>query len=483
MPRRLLSTLPLLAGAFLLSALPVNGAAPAKLHASGPARQELGTDVAAQARRTTITWDELDRQLLDRYAGTEDGRSALAHLVRLKLLARLERESGIEVRPEEVAEQWRTVDEGMRAGGEDGVDAQLKQTRLTKEEFRSILRLSIVQERLTRRALGLDDEAPVTGEQQEMWLDQAMKERGCADLPIEYGGVSDDIIVRCAEVEVTLAEYLPYLRRGLATEDLRRACYQLLLDKRMVARMPDLAPGALDAAIAAEIERRRVVAESDPKHQGISFEMLLKAQGVRPSSLSRDPIIRVTALSKLWVERSYDEDAVKAVYANERDFFDGTYGETVELSMIFLRAAHFTNEFNPLSFEEAERELEALRRKMRTFNEFKRIAAQISDAPDADEDKGLVGYVTRLDSRVTESLRAAVFDNLAQRTSLDPPAQKRLVGPLRVPTGCVLMWLGDRRPAPTWNRMARHVRIELRRRFVEDDVLPEESVVTWMDLN
>jgi hypothetical protein len=463
----------------------MNGAA-ANGPTARPAVQALESHVAAQARRTTITWAELDRHLFDRYALTDDGRSALAHLVRSKLLVQLERETGIEVRPEEVDVRWLLVDEGVRASGEAGIESQLKKTRLSVEEFRRYLRLSIVHERLTRRALGLDDDEPVTGEQQEMWLDQVMTERGCADVVLGATEAPEELadraIVRCAGLEVTQAEYLPHLRRGLSPEDVRRACYQLLLDKRMTARMPDLAPEALDAAITQEIERRRVTAESDPKHQGISFEKLLEAQGIRLSTLQRDPGIRVTVLSRLWIERSYDEDALKEIYANERDFFDGTYGEAVELGVIFLRAARFPNELNPRSYAEASRELTELGKTVRTASEFRRMAAKHSDVPSAREDKGMVGFVTRLDRRISEELRAAAFERLAQRTSLDPPAAERLVGPLEVATGCILLWLGERRSAPTWERMAIHVRTELRRRDIEDEVLPEESVVTWMDL-
>jgi len=39
----------------------------------------------------------------------------------------------------------------------------------------------------------------------------------------------------------------------------------------------------------------------------------------------------------------------------------------------------------------------------------------------------------------------------------------------------VLLWLGPRRPAPTWDVMARYVQLELRRHFIEE-VLPRESV-------
>ena len=52
-----------------------------------------------------------------------------------------------------------------------------------------------------------------------------------------------------------------------------------------------------------------------------------------------------------------------------------------------------------------------------------------------------------------------------------------LVGPLRVSNGCVLLWFGSRRPAPSWDAMAANVQRELRRRFA-DEVLPKSALST-----
>ena len=431
MSLRLLHLFTCLAGLWLSG--PVHGA---QGEAEAKAAAQLGPGIAATAGKQTLSWQELNQLLLDRFAGSETGRAALAHLVRSEMLVRLEEETGLAITQADVDARWNQVAESLRGTGQS-IEAQLEQNGLSAPEFRRYLRLSIVHETLTRRALGLPDGEPVTGEQQEMWLDQTLAERGCAELPIawaEPGSAAHEsvVVARCAGVEVTLAEYLPHLRRALAPEELRRACYQLLLDKRMVQLMPDLASKAVEAAVATEVERRRREAESDPKHQGISFEQLLEAQGVRPASLARDPVIRVTALSKLFIERSYDEEGLRGVYANERDFFDGTYGEAVEVGLIFLRAARFPNEIIKRSFADAEKELAELAQQARTFQEFQRLAARTSDAPGARQDRGLLGYVTRLDERLDEALRAAVFEGLARRTSLDPPAEERIVGPLRV---------------------------------------------------
>jgi hypothetical protein len=57
---------------------------------------------------------------------------------------------------------------------------------------------------------------------------------------------------------------------------------------------------------------------------------------------------------------------------------------------------------------------------------------------------------------------------------LDPAVS--LVGPVRLATGSTILWLGARRPTPTWDTMAAHVHRELRKRFL-DEILPRTSLV------
>jgi len=64
-----------------------------------------------------------------------------------------------------------------------------------------------------------------------------------------------------------------------------------------------------------------------------------------------------------------------------------------------------------------------------------------------------------------------------RRLALPEAQAGGLVGPLRLANGSCLLWVGRRRPKPSWDVMSAYVRAELRRRFVED-VLPRAAVVT-----
>jgi len=56
----------------------------------------------------------------------------------------------------------------------------------------------------------------------------------------------------------------------------------------------------------------------------------------------------------------------------------------------------------------------------------------------------------------------------------------RVLGPLRIQGGVVLVQLGERRAVPSWDDMSAHVHRELRRRFL-DELLQPSQVATWLD--
>lgn len=434
-------------------------------------------EVAASAGDTKILWKDLDPVLASRRVLSEDGRDTLKHLAQSIVLERLAKENGIVVSDAVVEARWKTLDEQVRASGDaSGIAGMMKKARLSPDEFRKFLRLSFVQETLTRRALGLRENTEVKGEQQELWMDEALAARGYAEVPPPW---PEKIVARGSDFEIELADLVRTLRRRLQPKDLKEDCYQLLLVKKISARMPDLAAGALDRAIEDEIQRRRDDAAADPRNAGIPWEQCLVAQGYVIDMIRQDPAIRVAALAHLWVDRSNDSESLKRTYEAEREHFDGLYGPAIETSVLFLRGARFRNDLNPRTFEDVEGELRKLAGKIRSAEDFQRLARERSEDAVARGSGGALGWVGSRSERVPPEIRDEVRKALAQPTpsaaGLDPAVS--LVGPVRLSTGSALLWLGERRPAPTWDTMSAHVHRELRKRFL-DEVLPRTSIVT-----
>ena len=465
------------------AAADLRGAEPAPgLPRPGPAQAGSGPtyaddEVAARAGDTRILWKDLDPVIRLRRILSKDGRDSLKHLAQSLILERLAKERGIDVSDAVVDRRWKDLDAQVRASGDpDGISGLMKKARLSPEEFRRFLRLSFVQETLTRRALGLDDRTEVKGEQQELWMEEAMRDRGYRELPPPW---ADGIVARCSDFAIEVGELVSYLRRRLSPKDLQTDCYQLLLLRRTQAKMPDLAPQTLEKSIDHEIARRRDEAAADPAKKGIPWERLLAAEGYVLDSVREDPAIRIAALARLWVDRTSGPEGLKKTYEAERAHFDGLYGAAIETSMLYLRGAQFKNDLNPRSFQEAEGELASLAKGIRSFDDFQRLARDRSEDAGTRASGGALGFVSAGTDRVPVEIREAVAKALLAHEGGGgghDPAHS-LAGPIRVPTGAALLWLGERRATPTWDTMAAHVHRELRKRFL-DETLPKASVST-----
>jgi len=421
----------------------------------------------------------LDELLLWRHGRSPDGLAALQQLLELRVLDTLATEAGIEISSQDLSRRWIELEADIQAQGlAEDLPAYLLMSGITREMFLEYLRLALVHEALTRAALELTPDQAVTGEQQSTWLEATLAERGVEKLPRPW---TDGVVARSGNVEISSADYALHLRTMLPPEDLTAACHQLLLHARLLARMPDLSADAMDRMIEEELDRRRAATQANPRYQGVSYERLLEAQGLSLEAVRRDPALHIAILSRYWIDRSHDDEAVRAVYSTERAIFDGAYGEGVESFGLVLKAAELTNELIPRSFEQAERELVDLRAKIGSLADFQRLTSEHSEDPASRERQGSLGIVTRDAAGVPEGVRSAIFAALdAARSAGVTDVSGTILGPLRFSGGALLVALGQRRPAPTWEQMSEFVRGELRRRFLVE-LLPPDSVVTWLN--
>lgn len=442
-------------------------------------REELPAGAAAVALGTTVSTVELEQLLIDRYSLARDGREVLRHLVECAVLERLGGERGVIVSDRDVNRRWAELDrQASPKGSSGGLLDYLRAEGVAVQRFRETLRLGILHERLTRLALGLPRDAAVSSEQQSIWLEQEIAQRGLEELPPPFVG---GIAARWGrDLTVSEASYREALREMLPNAEVEEACYLILLDKRLSARLARLedppTAGELERAVEAEIERRRLEAAGDPRYKDVPYEALLRAQGLRVETWHLDPAVRVAAMSHLYVDRTFGEEGLRRHYEENRDHFEGQYGMAVKTRALFLRAARLTNELNPRSFEEAERELARLAERIDTEEEFAAAALEYSEDAFTRKSGGDLGYVTRDDERVGPELRDLIFT----AAGVGKGRTGRARGPVRVPTGAALFWISEVRPSPPWEDMATHVHRELRKQLV-DDTLPRQRVRTFLD--
>jgi len=274
-------------------------------------------------------------------------------------------------------------------------------------------------------------------------------------------------------VRIGVARYGAFLRRRLPRDDVKETCWHLLLLKGIERRMPQIAPDALDAALDAEVERRR--AKHEEEHPKVKFETYLAAQGRTLEGLKHDPSVRIATLSRLWVDRTAGPDGLREAYQKDRELFEGRYGEAVHTHLLFLVASRYKNQLNPRTFEEAEAQLDKFAKQVGNTDDFVALASRYSEEPTSRDRQGDMGWVTRAGDprQVPPALRQALFARYDQDGKIPP--QGELVGPVRLDTGAALCWISEHRDSPSWEEMSEHVNEELRRRFLVS-VLPESDV-------
>jgi hypothetical protein len=430
--------------------------------------------VIARAGDTELRWRELDELLLARHGMAPVGREALKHLSETRLVEAAAAEARLTISDADLEQRVKELEQRVRASTEGQTLEQYRRdARLTEAEFRYFLRVGMLQEELTRRALGRPAGEPVNADQNRMWVQEAFTERDYTEFPPPW---RDGLVARASGFTVRVIDFVRYLRRRLPPDDVRTDCYQFLLCRRVRARMPDVAQSKVDEYVQKEIERRRRESAQDPKNKGLPFESLLLAQGLSLEGLTRDPGLVVSALSKLWIDRAYDAETLKRSYKDERTYYDDLYGEALDVSVLFLRGAQLKNQLVPRTFGEAEAELRRLAGGLKTLEDFHKAAKQASEDAATREAGGALGWVTAASRSAPPEVRAEVKKRLETSATPAQIAGEGLVGPLRTPTGCVLLWLGPRRGAPTWEVMAGYVQRELRRRFLEE-ALPRESLI------
>jgi len=472
---------PILALGLTLTLLPpsIGGAAgalqDAPIEATARQRAETPPVVAARGKGGLVaTLDEVERVLLLRYGASKIGQDLLDLLVKSQLLEALARDEDIQIGPRDVALRWAELDKQTRAAGlAGGILAEIESKGFTTEEFREFLRIAIIQERLARKALGIADDVAVTGDQQEVWLEQELATRGLERPAPPW---SAGYVARCGEVEVAVDDYAEFLRRRLLRNQISETCWHVLLMKGLEGRMPDLAPAALERAIDADIARRR--AEHVLEYPQISYEQRLGATGRTLQSLRGDPSVRIAALSRIWVDRKHGKDGLRKAYEDERALFDGRFGTAVHTHMLFLVAGRFANDLVKRTYEDADGELREIVARVGNTDDFAALASQLSEEPNSKAKDGELGWITSADPRYPKLLCASVFEIV--NTGGKIPIEGRAVGPVRLDTGSAMLWISGIRASPSWEVMSEHVHEELRRRFMED-VMPRNSVEVELD--
>lgn len=438
--------------------------------AQAPQAEPWSASGPAYAGDLLVSWAELDQLLLDRYALAPEGERGVLFLARGLLLERLADESGVGVSADELRAEMASLEQRLAQEGRGSLAGLLAESGISRATFEETLRRSLLQEKLARRALEIPGDRPVPTESQELWLDAEISQRGVERFPRPF---PKEGLARLGEdLWIGPAELSEVLRAQVAAETQREALAQLLLLHALERRLKDRPAAELEAAIDAEMASRRAEAEADPAYRGVPFQDLLAARGRDLAGLRRDPALRVAALATYVVRVEVPEDQLERVYRADQERFDGRLGAAVHGRVLFLAAGGV--EGSPLrSFAAAREEMAKLAQRAASEPAFAALAKERSEDLLTRPRGGDLGFITRAQEGVLPEVRDALF-SAAER------GHRGLLGPLELPAGLVLVWVGDQRPAPSFAELRPRLRQELERRLLED-LLPAEAIHTYLD--
>ena len=423
-----------------------------------------------------VTFEELNDLIIWRDGNGPNGEAALRQLLELRVIQSKGRASGIDITDAMLKDRFTDLDaEAKAAGSPGGLADFIAAQGVALDQFLEYLRISMIHEALTRKALGLPSDAEVTGDQQQIWLAQELKNRGYEQKPHPF---DEGVVCISGDVIITRKEFGDHLRSQVDDPDEREACYLILLERAVRARMPEVTAEGANKALDREIERRSAEAEANPDYQGVTYERLLEAKGLSIEAVRRDPAIRAAALAHEAVDRRHDEASLREAYEAERKAFDGLFGEAVELSILFKNAVESEDNVLVPSFRKVEQELREMKAAIAGPEDFVRVLELHSQDKTTRERGGFLGMITRAGSATElEPLRSAAY---AVVDANPEKAAGTIIGPIRIENGVILGLIGARSPAPTWAEMKVNVHRELRRRFLAE-TLDRKSIATYVD--
>lgn len=391
---------------------------------------------------------ELDEYLAWKYGKREEGQAAQKHLSERALVEREAASRGLAIPKESVAAKLGEMDAALGPGG---LDRELRDKQMSREEFLQLLTISFLHERMAREDLGLPAGEKPAPEQLQLWLADRAKRSGALPTPA--------------------AESLGRtIRTLLGAKNTKAALFDLIGAQLMETRAREAGLSISEKEIDEEIEKKRTRIRADPRYEGLSFEELLKTQGLDPQALRESPGLRASILLEKLARANWPAERLEAQYEKERARYDGLWGESRRAYWIAIRGTATPSQNIRRSLEDAAREAESLKGRIHSFEDFQRLAKIYSEDERSKSRGGEIGFVHRQEPQIDPSLLEAIAS----------APTDALAGPVRIASGAALLWVGESKPAPPRAELLEKVLGEKRASYYED-MMRGARVKTFLD--
>lgn len=268
---------------------------------------------------------------------SSEGLKALEALEQEALVGAALRRRDLEVTDAELEEKIAALGEQLLKQTGKSLEQTLRETKVSSDTFRAKTRSVVSLEKLVRLEQNVPAGRPVENLQLKLWLEQARSaakiERDPAKLPPEAVSLVDgERVLKSAFVRTLLATVPPEeIRRNVET------LLQEVLARRLLAAHQRT---LTEASVMAEWLYKKKEFESDPMHQGIGYEEIIKQQtGLEPEAFRNSRGFRVNAAIGQLALVVFTPAQVQEAWTTHQDL----YGPRLHCRHILLRASDHPN--------------------------------------------------------------------------------------------------------------------------------------------
>ncbi len=420
---------------------------------------DLPPGLAAVGRGIEIRESDLYLYIASAHENTETGRSLLQQMVHETAIRQEMERRKINIPKSTLENRFHELDEAVKAesGGESGLADTIREQGVDEKDFYMALELSIAHEIMARSDFGLGADEAVPVEKLNLWLKELLSKKKILTLNPEKGAIG-----RVDDETITRDAFAGRLVSLLGEKEVSGFLTEMIGIALILARAGELGLSLSEAEIDEELREREEKLRAKTGIDSLTYADFLKASGQSLDEVRKSDKFRAEILLKKIARMSQSESDLKSFFEKNREFFELRFGKAARVATIFLKAARFPNIHVNRSFEDAEQELIAIKKRVEKGEIEFATMARICSEHESARNGGEIGF-----------LSPGVKGELAEiATAALGAATESLLGPFRTPKGCHLVKvLGKRGPAEYGSleeEVARRARQELYSSMLRD---------------
>ena len=334
----------------------------------------------------------------------DDGRAACTQLVKSELVRRAAKKVGVWPSPETVQQRWSELKAQLKAAGRD-LEKEPSFVNTGEQVLLDYLAIDLAHEQIVRRELTLGADEEVSPAMLELWIKEAREREKIVDDPDQ---LPLGTAAKIGEDGIPLIALGMLLLRSSDRDELDKFVRQVVALDGIEQAARENGVEATPEDLQRELELRRTMADKDPRYGGLTFEQLLRAQGLTPEWLAQSRVFRAQTLQKKLIAKLHPRQQLLARLSSDREQELMRFGPRRNLAILFVRALDEPNAIVTKDFKKAEEQLVAAKKRIET-EPFANVARIESEDPGTKMRGGDCGWIARKGRDLPEPVLAAAW--------------------------------------------------------------------------